>query len=1141
MKWFDDLSISKKLTCSFLIMTFFTVLLGAYTLLKVSSLAKQDQFMYDKCVNYIQQLGIITGKYERLNGVMRDQLIAKDASSLAEGSQNILKMQDEITAAIQKLVPEINDNKEKSLYDNLCAEYSSFRELTTKYDSFINSGQKGEAEILLGGSLNNAAKSTRASMEALFQFNTDNAQKIISSNNSSASGAFLFTIIILFIAVAASIVAAKIIAGKFNELTGKILFAVNELTKGRIKTRIIIDSGDEFGDMARALNKFASHLEENVISPFRKISEGNVGFTAHVADIGDEISPVINKVTVNIRNLVAETSLLTKSAIEGNLKARGDAGKFTGAYKELIEEINNTLDSMTGPLVTSAEYMDKISKGVIPDQITDNYKGDFNKIKLNLNSLICVLNGFSNAAKEMAYQHSIGEIDSTIDAEKYPGIYGLIAKSMDGIIKNNIDVNAKVMDVVGHYAVGDFSVDIDRFPGKMIKLTESVDLVKKNLMDINQEIVNVANAAVQGDLNVRGNEEKFQYHFREMVAEINKTLNAITAPLDMASEYIDKIGKGEIPEKITDEYNGDFNRLKESINSCIEGLDGLREASEVLGLMSKNDYTRNVGGESLGIFADMRKSVNKVLLRLNAVQNVLIQISNGDLGKLDFYKSVGRSCENDKLVPSLVIMMSSIKALVEDINVLTVSAQNGNLSERADETKHNGMFKEVIIGVNKTLDAVVRPLNMAAEYVDKISKGNIPPRITEEYNGDINTLKENLNICIEAVNLLVTDVNMLSNSAVEGKLDVRADESRHGGDFRKIVAGMNTTIDAVVTPIKEGVGVLSKMASGDLTIKIESDYKGDHQLIKNSINTVAESLNKALGDVSNAVSATASASNQISSSTEEMAAGSREQTTQTAEVASSVEEMTRTILENTKNASLAAEAAKEAGLKAKTGGNVVSETIDEMNRIAEVVQKSSEMVRTLGKSSDEIGEIVQVINDIADQTNLLALNAAIEAARAGEQGRGFAVVADEVRNLADRTSRATKEIATMIQQIQKDTHHAVESMQEGTKQVETGKTLANKAGASLDEIVVGAQKVVDIVTQVAAASEQQSAAAEQISKNVEAISSVTEQTASGNVQVARAAEDLNRLTVNLENLVNKFSLNKEEAYGLNSVKLLNQN
>jgi methyl-accepting chemotaxis protein len=198
-----------------------------------------------------------------------------------------------------------------------------------------------------------------------------------------------------------------------------------------------------------------------------------------------------------------------------------------------------------------------------------------------------------------------------------------------------------------------------------------------------------------------------------------------------------------------------------------------------------------------------------------------------------------------------------------------------------------------------------------------------------------------------------------------------------------------------------------------------------------------------------------------------------------------------------------------------------------MTRIADVVKKSAETVKTLGTSSEQIGEIIGVIDDIADQTNLLALNAAIEAARAGDQGRGFAVVADEVRKLAERTVKATKEIAGMIKAIQMDTNDAVASMSEGTKQVDEGIKLSDKAGASLKEIVSMIQHLTDMVMHIASASSEQSSASEQIAKNVEAISSATQQAAAGVQQVARSTQDLSNLTHDLQRIVGRFKLDTE--------------
>lgn len=331
---------------------------------------------------------------------------------------------------------------------------------------------------------------------------------------------------------------------------------------------------------------------------------------------------------------------------------------------------------------------------------------------------------------------------------------------------------------------------------------------------------------------------------------------------------------------------------------------------------------------------------------------------------------------------------------------------------------------------------------------------------------------------------------------------------------------------------------MEKFANGDLTVEVTPEKENDDigKLFK-GFNKAVTNIKEIINNLIQAVQATASASNQISSSTEELAAGAQEQSAQTSEIASAVNQMTATIVQTTKHAGEAANTSKDAGDFAKEGGKAVEKTIEGMNKIATVVTKAATVVQELGKGSEQIGEIVQVIDDIADQTNLLALNAAIEAARAGEQGRGFAVVADEVRKLAERTTKATKEIADMIKKIQVDTKEAVVSMSEGTKEVEIGIELAQNAGTSLQEIINAVIKVSDIIAQVAAASEEQSSAAEQISKNVESISNVSHETASGTQQIARAAEDLNRLTENLQNLIDNFKIDNNNRRSLSNYTL----
>ena len=700
---------------------------------------------------------------------------------------------------------------------------------------------------------------------------------------------------------------------------------------------------------------------------------------------------------------------------------------------------------------------------------------------------------------------------------------GVLGDIMDTFAE---DLQKNIVAAIKKIASGDVSVQVTP-KDNQDEITPALASLIDTVRGLVSEAVMLTKAAVEGKLSTRGNAAKFEGGYKEIVTGVNECLDAVIGPLNVAAEYVDRISKGDIPPKITDNYNGDFNEIKNNLNVCIDAMQSLVADAVLLSkaavegkLATRADATKHQG-DFRKIVQGVDDCLDSVIGPLNVAAEYVDRISKGDIPPQITDKYNG---DFNEIKNNLNQCIMAVDALVADAVMLAKAGVEGKLSTRADATKHAGDFRKIVDGVNQTLDAVIGPLNVSAEYVDRISKGDIPPVITDNYNGDFNEIKTNLNQCIAAVHGMVADAVMLAQAAVEGKLTTRADATKHAGDFRKIVEGVNQTLDSVIKPVQEGADVLTVMGTGDLTARVLGDYHGDHRLIKDSINKVGESLEKALREVGEAVSATASASNQISSSTEEMAAGAQEQTSQAGEVASAVEEMTKTILENSRNAGTAAETAKQAKVSAEQGGKVVGDTVEGMKRIAEVVNKSAITVKELGKSSDQIGEIIGVIDDIADQTNLLALNAAIEAARAGEQGRGFAVVADEVRKLAERTTKATKEIAGMIKKIQLDTAGAVSSMEEGTGEVERGIALADRAGASLQEIVGISQKVTDMVTQIAAASEQQSSASEQISKNVEGISKVTGETAQGTQQIARAAEDLNRLTENLQRLTGQFTV-----------------
>ena len=415
-------------------------------------------------------------------------------------------------------------------------------------------------------------------------------------------------------------------------------------------------------------------------------------------------------------------------------------------------------------------------------------------------------------------------------------------------------------------------------------------------------------------------------------------------------------------------------------------------------------------------------------------------------------------------------------------------------------------------------NAFVKPIKVLETAANKVSSGDTSVSIQNDSGDEVGSLSRSFNVMVENVRKSLDEVHQ--KSVIAENAAIEAEQQRKQSNDQKEY--LRDCVQAMLVD-------MDKFSNGDLTVRLQCE-KHDELITKlfTGFNNTVLKIKDTISKVSEAVQAAASAANQISSSAEEMAAGAQEQSSQTAEVAAAVEQMTKTIVETTRNTENVSLASKQAGKTANEGGAVVNKTIEGMNRIEEVVRRSAETVQELGKSSDQIGDIAQVIDDIADQTNLLALNAAIEAARAGEQGRGFAVVADEVRKLAERTTKATKEIAEMIKRIQSDTYGAVDSMAKGKEEVEQGKQFALKAGDSLKEIINGANSVVDLVVQVAAASEEQSSTAEEISKNIEAINNVIHESAQGIQQIAMASEDLSKLTNNLQNIVSQFKIEKHK-------------
>ncbi|WP_439885925.1 methyl-accepting chemotaxis protein [Pseudomonas syringae] len=328
----------------------------------------------------------------------------------------------------------------------------------------------------------------------------------------------------------------------------------------------------------------------------------------------------------------------------------------------------------------------------------------------------------------------------------------------------------------------------------------------------------------------------------------------------------------------------------------------------------------------------------------------------------------------------------------------------------------------------------------------------------------------------------------------------------------------------ITTPLQETLEVVERVAAGDLSRNLNVNRKDELGKLQSTIQRMTVSLRELVGGIRDGVTQIASAAEELSAVTEQTSAGVNNQKVETDQVATAMHEMTATVQEVARNAEEASEAAVAADQQAREGERVVNEAIAQIERLASAVGNSSEAMGALKQESEKIGSVLDVIKSVAQQTNLLALNAAIEAARAGEAGRGFAVVADEVRSLAQRTQKSTEEIEALIVSLQSGTQQAASVMDSSRELSASSVDLTRRAGGSLENITKTVSAIQSMNQQIAAAAEQQSATAEEINRSIINVRDVSEQTSAASEETAASSIELARLGTHLQTLVSRFTV-----------------
>jgi len=838
------------------------------------------------------------------------------------------------------------------------------------------------------------------------------------------------------------------------------------------------------------VNMLASNLTNqvrNIAEVTTAVAQGDLTRKITVEAMG-EILELKNTINTMVDQLSAFGSEVTRVArevgVEGQLGAQAEVPGVAGTWRELTDNVNMLASNLTNQVRNIAEVTTAVAQGDLTRKITVEAMGEIMELKNTINTMVDQLGAFGSEVTRVSRE--VGTEGQLGGQAQVPGVAGTwkdLTDNVNAMASNLTSQVRNIAEVTTAVAQGDLSRKITvEAMGEILELKNTINTMVDQLSAFGSEVTRVAReVGTEGQLGGQAEVPGVAGTWKDLTDNVNAMASNLTSQVRNIAEVTIAVAQGDLSRKITVEAMGEILELKNTINTMVDQLSAF--GSEVTRVAREVGVEGRLGAQAevpgvAGTWKDLTDNVNMLASNLTSqvrnIAEVTIAVAQGDLSRKITVEAMGEILELKNTINTMVDQLSAFGS--EVTRVAREVGTEGQLGGQAEVPGVAGTWKELTDNVNMLASNLTNQVREIAKVTTAVAQGDLSQKITVEVRGEILELKNTINGMVDNLSAVIGDINNVMTMVGEGNLTSLV-EAEAAGEFASMVNGINGTLESLR-------GIVTELTEAGTNIGA----------ISQNMLSAGQEMNAMV--------------TQLSSLVGQIADGAKTQAQQIAEASRESEGVGETASNTATRADNMRQMSESANKAATEGSQAMEETTKNTNLMLEGSKESVERINSLSKSTEQIQEVVDIIRDIATQTNILAINAAIEAVRAGKQGRGFAVVAEEVKTLSADSKNQAKNISNLVQSVLKETEGTVTTINTMAENVEIGRRSIEQTAGALSEINRSVGETTKEAQEISVAAGQQKNSIDMVSQSLDKVSGIAADTSASGVQLAESTKAL---------------------------------